>query len=1472
MRCAPQSLDENRRRRLAQLRARLVAVSMRSRSLRLTRTTRTGALDLRRLADVDAAAFDRLLGMLGREGAAPVALCDVEPTRDARELAADIAMIAHAAEATWSETGTRELAIGWPFVEGRTNDGTWIRAPLLLYPVKLAMSSKGRLSWMLEPLGPPELNESLVHALVRLASVRLDLDGLLAHDDDRRLCVDGPTWAAFVAYLTSVGLVVDAPSELPPLEPLEARLREDRERAPIGRLELRPHLVLGRFPRSDSSIIADYDELLDARRTEPLDEARLGLAARLLEVDERAAASEATEHAGVAARGSAETRATTDPSSLAWRVFPSDDSQDEALRLLAEGPVVVQGPPGTGKSQMIANLLASAIAEGKRVLVVCQKRAALDVVAARLASVGLREPVAVVHDPQIDRAEVCAAIGKTLESLGERDAGGRSRVAAEIEERTREHSRALSRLSARLETAQRAYATLAGDGSRPGLAALLERSLDDDGRPLPDLGDLASEATEDAAHAILPTIELLARETAALAAPHPLAHRTDWSGRTKKDLDDVFARVRVLRDVVDALAALPEGSMTPRDAAARKELWDETSVLLDVLEANDTEQLRAFLLGWVWTGGHVAHGEWRRIMETLRRARKELEEAPPELVLEKRERLETWIAELETLERLEGLWYRVFLPSWWSLRKRPDEILARCASLTALARPGGAGQRKATAVRALCERAIPWQKLIEQLPVDNALFDFGLRGELSDLDDAIRSLETHHARTRAVHRLASELAYVGGPYASMPAIAEQAPETLAQERFFAAAVTDRRRGKLFAKLKDSVRALEGDFEKAYLERIVEKAGSGDVEGARSLVRALADVEPEAAEAVRLDERTRELPAWARAFLRGWRPSADGKHTAGDDALLSLERAWIALARRGESAARIEAPLVEPDLLDQLSRDLETCLEAAGRGVLARWRRRVMEALADRRRGVSLRKLAAEVAKKRNRATMRQLVERHWDEGLSDVRPIWFCSPEAVASLFPLRADTFDLVVLDEASQCPVEAALPTLARARVALVAGDDQQMPPAHFFRASADEDARLSSADDDDDEVEELTVLATESILGLARVAFPGTVLRWHYRSRHEELVAFSNAAFYGRRLITAPRAEERERFEGSFWVRVDGTWRNQTNEVEAARVVDIVAELLSAADPPSVGVIAFNKKQADLVERLLDRRLTEDESFRAAFERDRTRSVVEQLFVRNLENVQGDERDVVVLSLAYGPSERGGRVHARFGPLGVEGGEKRLNVAITRARRGLVVVTSFEPEELDTSGSKHVGPKLLRTYLEFVRAQARGEDIEPMLARASELGGGKGVTGAGPEASSRRRVGQRIADELQVALENRGLRTKRGVGLGYHRLDLAVGRPGEERWRLGVDCTGFLDEPDALSRDVYGPRFWERVGWRVLRVSPGTWLETRDGVLDRITQMVYDSAARERPVAGASVRHPEPAVLASDGRPNPTTMGSA
>lgn len=1416
---------EARRRRLGQLRQRLVAVSLRSRSLRLTRATRAGALDLQRLEGASPSAFVRLLEMLGREGAPPVALCDVEATGDARAFADDVAALAHAAEAAWSETGARDLAVGYPFLEGRTKDGTWIRAPLLLYPVELAMTSSGRLSWGLRSLGPPELNESLAQSLVRLASVRLTLEGMLEHDDDGHFRCDAPTWNGFIRYLQSVGFALDdPPGALPTFEPLAFRSRDDRDCARKDDYTLRPHVVLGRFPRSDSSIVGDYDELLAGA----LDDARLGTAAQLLGADETGAAAMAASTPSTPSSpgspSSSELHAVRQ--ARAWQVFPSDDSQDEALRGASDGGIVVQGPPGTGKSQMIANLIATAIADNRRVLVVCQKRAALDVVADRLASVGLREPVAVVYDVERDRAEVCESIARTLGELGGQEAsGGAASVARDIEERAREHMRAQGRLASRLDAAQEAFSTLTGNGSRPGLAELLERWLDDDGRALPVLGALAESATEDEAHAVLPTIELLARECSPLAVPHPLAVRGDWSDHAGPRLARTFDAIRALQDVVRRLDALAAGGLSPRDAAARRELWDDAAVLLDPIESADEDALRSFLLGWVWTGGHVQHGEWQRVMTLLKQGQKRLEEAPRELVLEKRSVLDAWIADLTRLSSLEPLWYRIVLPAWWALRKRPMEILDRCVSSMALAPV----QPAAVTVRLLCEHAIPWQDLIAALPTDNPLFDFGLRGERAELDDAIALLETQHARTRAVHSLSRALAAAGGAYAQMPELELHSAETLGAEPFFLAAVRDRRRARLFDELERAVAALRTELLPSFLEEVLSLCGAGDTAVARERVEALAAAEGQAPEAARLDARARDLPPWAREFLRQWRPMT--LVGAGDDALRALDRAWTALARGDRTAASIEAALVDATLLEKLSAELDTCLDAAGRGVLARFRQRAVVALSDRRSSVPLRKLGMEVTKKRNRATMRQLVERYWDQGLSTLRPIWFCSPESVASLFPLRADLFDLVVLDEASQCPVEAALPTLARSRRALVAGDDQQMPPTHFFRASADDQ------EDESEDGEELAVLATSSVLGLARVSFPGTVLRWHYRSRHEELVAFSNAAFYGRRLITAPRAEARSALEGLRWVRVQGLWQNQTNAVEAARVVDLVAELLCAERPPSVGVIGFNKKQAELIVQLLDQRVAHDETFRRARERDRARSVVEQLFVRNLENVQGDERDVIILSLGYGPSEPGGRVHARFGPVGLEGGEKRLNVAITRARTGLAVVTSIEPEDLDTTGSKHVGPKLLETYLAFVRARSSGQaaEAERLLGLAAELGGGKGVTGVRAGAAGARRIGERVARDLATVLERKGLRVQRSFGLGHRRLDLAVGRPGEEAWRLGIDCTEFLREPDGMSRDVYGPRFWHRLGWHVIRVTPGMWKEERDEVVARIARAV-------------------------------------
>jgi very-short-patch-repair endonuclease len=227
------------------------------------------------------------------------------------------------------------------------------------------------------------------------------------------------------------------------------------------------------------------------------------------------------------------------------------------------------------------------------------------------------------------------------------------------------------------------------------------------------------------------------------------------------------------------------------------------------------------------------------------------------------------------------------------------------------------------------------------------------------------------------------------------------------------------------------------------------------------------------------------------------------------------------------------------------------------------------------------------------------------------------------------------------------------------------------------------------------------------------------------------------------------------------------------------------------------------------------------------DRRRVAVEQLFIRNLENVQGDERDVIIVSPAYGPDD-GGTLAARFGPLGQLGGEKRLNVAITRARRGLHVLCSFNPDQLDVDRATHAGPRLLKAWLQAICAAAKEDDdgLRRALADAARLGGGHGVVdvvgGMGTSA-----VGSVVLEQLATELVVRGFRVQRAWGLGRQRLDLAVGA-ADGPLTVGVDVCGFLSEPDALARDVYAPAFWSRAGWRVLRVTPRAWAADPEKVI--------------------------------------------
>ena len=370
-------------------------------------------------------------------------------------------------------------------------------------------------------------------------------------------------------------------------------------------------------------------------------------------------------------------------------------------------------------------------------------------------------------------------------------------------------------------------------------------------------------------------------------------------------------------------------------------------------------------------------------------------------------------------------------------------------------------------------------------------------------------------------------------------------------------------------------------------------------------------------------------------------------------------------------------------------DLRTLIGDTRDLVPARIRSRLREnvpPITQRALGEPYAMLKREIARHRRFKSLRRLFVDA-EEAISELTPCMLMSPIAAARHLAPGRSPFDLVIIDEASQLPVSEAVGIVGRGRQTIVVGDPMQLPPSGFFKASWDdpEDADPDRADLD-------SIL--DEVIG---ASLPAVSLNWHYRSRFESLIHFSNDRYYDRRLVTVPTPTTHN--EAVKYLRVEGDYRpgSGTNPAEAhALVREILARLDDAhgGRAPSMGVVTFNQAQRDLVETLLYAERERYPALDAMFQRR-----FDHFFIKNIENAQGDERDVVFLGVTYGP-DTNGHLSLNFGPLNGEGGERRLNVAITRACQELVVLSSFDPEAIEIARTPSQGVHDLRAFLEYAR----------------------------------------------------------------------------------------------------------------------------------------------------------------------------
>ncbi|HEY0890270.1 MAG TPA: DUF4011 domain-containing protein [Nocardioides sp.] len=1064
----------------------------------------------------------------------------------------------------------------------------------------------------------------------------------------------------------------------------------------------------------------------------------------------------------------------------------ADASQLEAVAEAVAGRTfVLEGPPGTGKSQTITNLLTRAVAEGKRVLFVAEKRAALDVVSSRLDAVGMGIFSLDLHDKASKPAVVRAQIKQALDHAVALDEQG----LASNEEDLRSSRRVLARYADRLHeknpvglsfySARTQLLTLGEDRPRLDVPAsvladpALYRQLAETLRHLPDAADLARPAANHPWRFV------------GLTSVEPL--QVSAIRDAGQQVDQALGRLRAtpaLRDPLHAAATLSDLEALERLARG--------AASLGALDATRTDSWRS------------ARDRFLQNLDAFTSA------AHPALDVLTPSALDLPIDRIHSDARAAeaaGLFSRG--------RRRK----AIAAELAPAIRPGATVKPR---------RVLELTTALAQLR--DGVCDLISRGTAIEGIELPEDWNPFEPAAKATLLAQFDWLQTAGT-AVDPATAR--PFTAALRTWLTQG------GSVPAETVDALRSLVESFGTVSTSTAADPEEVRRWSGAMGLV---ARWEQSSARRQLDDIELLSLRRWVafNAALEPLRTAgmhgaatalADGEIDA-DDAVQSFERGVAAASLQERRTA------VGMDGFDALAHDKTvarfTSSLALARGLMTSvvpsrvLSARPFQAASGRGR---VGELQRELGRQRGGLGVRKLMQNYGDL-IVQLMPCVLVSPDSVARFFPVGAQTFDLVVFDEASQIRVADAIGAMGRARSVVVVGDSKQMPPTAFAESSSDRD--------DDDEAQAYVVDDAESILKEAVDArVPQRWLTWHYRSQDESLIAFSNVHYYDSKLSSFPApvkasADRLASGRGISLVRVDGTFQRhakgkllRTNPVEADAIVADVARRFDASPDvaPSLGVVTFNQQQRTYIEGLI----RDHANDRLAEALDGPNG--EGLFIKNLENVQGDERDVILFSTAFSVNDKG-VLPLNFGPLTRAGGERRLNVAVTRARRQVVIFSSFEPEQIRVEQTQSLGIAHLRTYMEVA---ARGASVLESSGRISAL----------PD-----RHRDQIAERLRAA----GLIVATDVGLSDFRVDIALFKDEDpEQPAVAV----LLDGPSWARRRTVGDRdglpvdvLAKLMHWpAVERIWMPTWLADPEGVVARLLEVTKNARIAEppaRPVA--------------------------
>jgi primosomal replication protein N'' len=1120
-------------------------------------------------------------------------------------------------------------------------------------------------------------------------------------------------------------------------------------------------------------------------------------------------------------------------------VVDSDPSQEAAVLRAGMSPgLLVEGPPGTGKSQTIVNIVADSVGRGEKILIVCQKQAALKVVQKRLEAEGLGNRLFTVVDANRDRESIVRALRDQVPQVR----GLRANRVATLK-RNRQS------VATRIET--------------------LEGDLDRYHTALHDVDERSGSSYRSLLG------ELIAVETGAAIIDVPvLRHRfaeADRSEVTRLEetcsplarlwLDSGYegSALGVLRQfsvdgaVQRAFASSLSGFLEKEEA--HQEVLAQTSPSF-AIQGEDPASYRAWLDGVEPVFADFAalkqHGfaSWfdlfrsspaspaigDAIIGTLDKVGQELasvERRGPDAGLLKRvTRMETgelehWLpvmkkatAKVSAVGRLN--------PARWLRRRRARAFLRELGEEPTDARL--AALRDAIAVEAFLRK--------RRAIVDEARNTLTIQPSGAATLAALRQeAETLAAWLRVAQAAAAAAAACPRPRdAETMAKSESAASFAALRRDFEDAIRRHAAGQAS---REALAALAQWMQPDWVAARDAAIGQGASNVAKLVT--LRDAMPTLESYQRFRARANDLDSGAIAIFAILRETERSlravpadlledqvRHMIQREALLAwkgrLETAWpVLLVEKEELRRKIETLADLDRQFRKLNRELlAEDFDLSRLGTQTEW-----DDL-TRLRGPRMKRL-------------REILDTGPNIGLIMLRPIWLMNPDVASRVLPRRAGLFDVVIYDEASQMLVEHAIPTLFRAGRVVISGDEKQMPPSAFFTSRLDSDEDEELEESDDEAATEGELLAREEkwnrreikdcpdLLQLGRGVLPATTLQVHYRSKYRELIGYSNAAFYGGKLSVPARHPDDEvrRATPIKVMRVDGVYESQTNKAEADKVVEVLAEIWSRPPEqrPTVGVATFNRGQADMVEEAIEKRARKDADFRSAYrqECERTKDGEDVgFFVKNVENVQGDERDTIIFSTTFG-YDRQGTFRRNFGVLGQTGGERRLNVAVTRAKEKIFILTSMPVDKISgMSGTTRtpVTPRdYLQTYLDYAARMSSG-DLDSARAATRRFG-------TLPKNGSVNGVEDGFIASVEAFIRELGHEPTPSDDGDAFGLDFAIRDARTGLFGIGVECDAPRHEllRHARAREIWRPGVLARAIPKVHRVVSHGWYHRPD-----------------------------------------------